>query len=170
MTTLYRALNISWVFVLSGVLISAYLYQVIRQEGPCPLCLLQRLGMLGISIAILLNLRFGIKPEHYALAILSALGGGAVSLRQIILHICPQFPTFGSPVLSYDLYVWALIVFICSILAAAVLLILYGFSSHKYTPPVWSIWEKITFGLVTFLTAGNVVTTFLECGFSACSD
>ena len=168
MTVLYRALNILWIFVLSAVLMSAYAYQFIKSEEPCPLCLLQRLGMIGITIALLLNLRFGIKPEHYALSILAALLGRIVSLRQISLHVCPEFPTFGEPILGYDLYVWAFIVFTCSIFAAAAMLIFYGFSRHKETPPVWGIWEKIAFYLVVFLTVGNLITTLMECGFSSC--
>jgi hypothetical protein len=168
MATFQRILNILWLFVLCGVLLSGYGYQLIKHEEPCPLCLLQRLGMIGVSIGILLNLRFGIRPEHYGLSILSALLGRIVSLRQISLHVCPEFPTFGSPVLGYDLYVWAFIVFTCSVFAAATLLIIYGFSRHKEISPVWGFWEKLSFTLVALLTGANIITTWLDCGFSAC--
>jgi len=168
METLQRILNVLWVFVLCGVLLAAYGYQFLKHEIPCPLCMLQRLAIIGIATGVLMNLRFGIRAEHYGLALLSALVGYTVSLRQISLHICPQFPTFGEPVLGYDLYVWAFIVFTCSILAAAILLILFGFFNHGAEQPVWGRLQKTAFGLVCLIVLVNIVTTLLECGFSAC--
>jgi disulfide bond formation protein DsbB len=168
MVALQRILNRLWIFVLCGVLIGAFSYQIIESEEPCPLCLLQRLGMIGIATALLLNLRFGIKVEHYGLAILSALIGRIVSLRQISLHVCPQFPTFGQPVFGYDLYVWAFIVFTCSVFAAAVLLIVFGFSGNRDVHPVWNGWDKLAFAAVFLITLANIFTTFMECGLSPC--
>ena len=87
---------------------SGFGYQLITHEDPCPLCLLERLGMIGIGVGALMNLRFGLRVEHLGLSLLAAFAGRLVSLRQIALHVCPEFPTFGSPVLGFDLYVWAL--------------------------------------------------------------
>jgi disulfide bond formation protein DsbB len=165
-----RILNRLFIFVLCGILLSAYLYQFIERAEPCSLCLLQRLGMIGVATAILMNLRFGIKVEHYGLAILSALMGRIVSLRQIGLHVCPEFPAFGKPVLGFDLYVWAFIVFTCSIFACAVLLILYGYSKHHEHHPTWGVFEKIAFWLVVLITFGNVINTLIDCGLTTCID
>lgn len=166
--TLQKVLNALFIFVLCFVLLSAYFYQFSQQEDPCPLCLLQRLGMIGIIVALLMNLRFGIKVEHYGLAILSALVGRLVSLRQIGLHVCLQFPTFGVPVFGYDLYVWALIVFTCSTFACAVLLILYGYAGHQEYLPSWNHFEESTFTFAGLVIFANIVTTFLECGLGPC--
>lgn len=168
MATLQRILNIVFILVLCAVLLAAYSYQLIKREEPCPLCLLQRLGMIGIATALLMNLRFGIKVEHYGLAILSALLGRIVSLRQISLHVCPQFSTFGEPVLGYDLYVWAFVVFTCSIFACATFLIMYGYAKDCKYLPVWNTLEKLTFASVTFITLANIATSLTECGLSAC--
>lgn len=168
MANLQRILNVLFIYVLCGVLLSAYAYQFLKHEEPCPLCLLQRLGMLGIILGLLMNLRFGIKTEHYGLSILSAVIGRFVSLRQISLHVCPQFATFGEPVLGFDLYVWAFIVFTCSIIAIAILLILFGFTRHQEFKPVWGSWEKLGFTVTTLLVLGNIITSFMDCGFSAC--
>lgn len=168
MARFQRIANLLFVYILSLVLLGAYAYQYIKQEDPCPLCLLQRLGMIGVGAAILLNLRFGIKVEHYGLAILSAMVGRFVALRQISLHICPQFPTFGEPVLGFDLYVWSYIVFNCSIFASAVLLILYGFSKEHEEPPSWELGEKSAFYSLTFIALANVITALIECGLSLC--
>lgn len=169
MLTLQRVLNLLFIFVLCGVLFGSYFYQYLKSEEPCPLCLLQRLGMIGVILAILMNLRFGIKVQHYGLAILSALLGRIVSLRQISYHVCPEFPAFGEPVLGFDLYIWSFIIFTCSIFACAVLLIIYGFSQQKQPPPTWGAFERFVSIIVALLIAANVVTTYLECGFTACS-
>jgi len=165
-----RIFNLLFIYVLCGVLLGAYSYQIIKLEEPCPLCLLQRLGMIGIATALLMNLRFGIhKVEHYGLAILAAVVGSMVSLRQIVLHICPQFTTFGEPVLGLDLYVWAFIVFACSILACAILIMIYGFTSHQDHQPNWGRAENIAFGLVALITLGNIFVSFVDCGLSPLS-
>lgn len=169
MMTFQRILNALFILVLCAVLLGAYFYQFTKHEEPCPLCLLQRLGMIGIAVALLMNLRFGIRVQHYGLAILSALLGRIVSLRQIALHVCPEFPTFGEPVFGFDLYVWAFIVFSCSIFAAAVLLILFGYTKPREYQPTWGSMEKFAFGLVTLITVANIITTFMECGFTHCA-
>jgi heme O synthase-like polyprenyltransferase len=120
-------------------------------------------------VAVLLNLRFGLRSEHYGLALLTSVGGGAVSLRQILLHVCPQFPTFGFPVFGYDLYVWAFIVFTCSVLGAAILLIVHGFSHHKDPILQWDHWGQSAFWLIVLVVLVNLVTIIQVCGLSACA-
>ena len=168
MVNFQRVLNILFILVLSFVLIGSYLYQYLNHEEPCPLCLLQRLGMIGIASALLLNLRFGIKVQHYGLAILSALVGCLVSLRQMGLHVGTDSPYLGEPVFGFDLYVWAFLVFTCSIFSCALLLIIHGFSKTREYLPTWNRLEKLIFGLIFLITLGNIITTFLECGFTSC--
>jgi len=125
--------------------------------------------MIGVALAVLLNLRFGFKEEHYGLAILVSLFGMGTALRQIALHVCPQFSTFGEPVLHYDLYVWAFIVFICSMLAASILLIIRIFTNDKRVHAAWSFWDKLALALIFFLAFANTISTLAECGVSACT-
>jgi hypothetical protein len=120
--------------------------------------------MIGVAIALLMNLRFGIRVQYYALAILSALSGRLVSLRQISMHVCPEFPTFGEPVLGLDLYVWAFIVFACSIFACAILIILYGYSKAHETHVIWGTGEKTAFWLVVTITTANTINTLVDLG------
>jgi disulfide bond formation protein DsbB len=164
----YR-LNALFIIVLGLVLMSAFGYQAITHEAPCPLCLLQRLAMLGIAVGCMMNLKFGVQAAHYGLMLLSVLFGGIVSLRQISLHVCPQFPTFGEPVLGFDLYVWSLFVFGCSILAISALLYMYGLNKDKeQSKPKTSIFHQISFVFILLITLAEVITTFNLCGFSAC--
>ncbi len=158
MSHLQKYANILWICVLCAVVLSGSVYQILFHENPCPLCLLERLGMLGTATAVLLNLRFGMRARFYALAILASIAGRFVSLRQIVLHICPQFPTFGRPVLGLDLYVWAYIVFNCSVIAAAVLQIISSFTGYEEKQPSWDIWSKMCFGILVCTLLINLIS------------
>lgn len=159
-------LNALMVIVLVGVLYTAFSTQFINDMEPCPLCLLQRVGMIGAGIGALCNLRFGIRPMHYGLSLLSCLFGAFVSLRQIALHVCPGFPTFGYPFLGLSLYTWALLVFGSTIFAISLLLIIFPGEKprlKKLTP-----FAHIAF-LLLFLDAGiNVFNVLYACGLGAC--
>jgi disulfide bond formation protein DsbB len=161
-------LNALFILVLCLVILGGYTYQYTTMEQPCPLCLLQRLAMIGVAVGPLFNLLFGMKMPHYALSLISCILGGSVAIRQITLHICPQFSTFGHPVLGFDLYVWSLFVFVTSVFAIAVLLMLYGSGKYKEAKEKSSLFSKICIGLLAFVTLANVVTTFIECGISLC--
>lgn len=165
---LVRFLNVLLALILMGTLSGAYYQQYFKHELPCPLCMLQRLAMFSIAIGALLNLRFGIRPQHYAVSLLGAFFGASVSLRQIALHVCPGFPVFGIPVFGLALYTWAFIVFCCSILGIILLLFLYSPVEKKVVHI--SLLEKITFCIVFVLLLANFITTFDECGLGFCSD
>jgi disulfide bond formation protein DsbB len=168
MVAFQRFLNLLFIYTLCAVLLGSYAYQYIRSEEPCSLCLLQRLGVIGMMAALLLNVRFGIKVQHYGLVILSALLGRMVSLRQIGLHVCPEFPTFGEPVLGFDLYVWSFIVFSASIFASAILIILYGVTKNQEFAPRFGVGSKFAFWVVFLTVISNFLTTFMECGLTPC--
>lgn len=142
-----RIFNILWILVLGAVLISAFIYQCILDVHPCPLCLLQRACMIGIAAGALMNLRFGMQPAHYGVCLLFALLGKIVALR--------QYGAFKQPILGYDLSIWSNAVFSCSMVAAAVLLILY-----RATPATWHIAEKVTYSLVVLVTLLNLLCYF----------
>lgn len=93
-------------------------------EAPCPLCLLQRAALVNIGIALFMNFRYRNKASHWALAILSACAGSAVSLRQILLHI--NSPTgFGSAIFGLHMYTWSFIAFATTIVGSAIMLLIY---------------------------------------------
>ena len=169
MPALQRALNILFICVLCGALIGSFIYQFALDAPPCPLCLLQRISIIGIAIGLLMNLRFGIRVEHYGLSILSCLVRRTISLRQISLHVCHQLPNLKEPILGYDLFVWAFLIFTCSIFAIAVLLICLGFSKNETKKIPWGIWENFAFYLVVAITLTNIVITLKECGLSSCT-
>ena len=152
------------------VLIAAFGLQVLRNELPCPLCLLQRVFMCALAVGPILNLRFGPRPSHYALSMLAALGGAAVSVRQILLHILPGDPGYGSATFGYHYYTWAFILFAAALLLLSLMLLLdrqFGAAEPPMHPgPAARIAVLLAIGL----TAANILSTLAICGFDACPD
>ena len=116
-------LNVLALYAVCGVLIAAYVVEFTREEFPCPLCLLQRIALTGMAAGLVMNLRFGLRPRHYGLILLAAAAGGVFAVRQILLHIAPGDPGYGSTVLGYHYYTWCAIVFAIAIVATAIVLL-----------------------------------------------
>ena len=163
------ALNIIALGAVALVLVAAFAAQLLLHELPCPLCLLQRIMFALLAIGPVLNIRFGPRPSHYALSLLVAVGGAVVSTRQVLLHIMPGDPGYGTALLGYHYYTWALIGFVAAIaLIAAVLT-----SDRQFEPapqPVTGTMARVAVWLVIGLVTLNVASTFVECGLAACAD
>src|SRR5215831_8680904 len=82
------------------VLAIAFAAQLLLGELPCPLCLLQRVQFALLAVGPILNIRFGPRPSHYALSLLTAIGGAVFAARQILLHITPGDAGYGSVLLG----------------------------------------------------------------------
>jgi disulfide bond formation protein DsbB len=165
-------LNALSLYAVALVLAVAFAAQLVLQELPCPLCLLQRIQFAVLAIGPILNVRFGPRPSHYALSLLAAMAGAAFSARQVLLHILPGDAGYGTALFGYHYYTWALIAFAAAIvLLAAILLFDRQFEEDKAVlPATGSAFAQAAVWLVIALTAANVVTTLLECGFGACAD
>ena len=164
-------LNAIALYAIALVLTVAFAAQILLHELPCPLCLLQRVPFALLAIGPILNVRFGPRPSHYALSLLSAVAGAVVSTRQILLHILPADAGYGSALLGYHYYTWALIGFVTAIVLLGVVLLFdrqfddgpaQGRSAGRFAQA--AVW------LVIALTALNLVSSLLECGFGACAD
>jgi disulfide bond formation protein DsbB len=162
------ALNGLGLIAVSAVLAAAFAVQLVMGELPCPLCLLQRAGFIVIGLAFLLNVRFGIRPAHYSVALLGALAGAAVAGRQVLSHINPGSAGFGSPLLGLHLYTWAFLGYCAAILAVAAMLALPGRDRGE----TWSdgpAWVKAAAGFFAIVVFGNLASTLLQCGFGPCA-
>lgn len=154
--------------ILSGVMLAAFGVQFIYKEEPCPLCLLQRLGMIAVSAGALLNVRFHPRAVHYGLMLLGSVFGGFVALRQISLHVCPGMPAFGLPVLGLSLYTWSFIVFVCCIAAVSLLLFIHRpYGDERELPPLNGL-EKFALGFALLIAFGNAVAALMQCGLGVC--
>jgi disulfide bond formation protein DsbB len=164
------ALNALALYAVALVLVIAFAAQLFLHELPCPLCLLQRIQFALLAVGPILNIRFGPRPSHYALSLSVAALGAAVAMRQILLHIVPGDPGYGSALLGYHYYTWAFIGFAFAIvLIAAMLLFERQFDGDPLQPEP-GVFARAAVWLVIALTALNVIATLLECGFAACPD
>jgi disulfide bond formation protein DsbB len=164
-------LNALGLYAVALVLLVAFSAQLVLHELPCPLCLLQRILFALIAVGPMLNVRFGPRPSHYALSLLAAAVGAAVSSRQILLHIMPGDPGYGSALIGFHYYTWAFIGFAAAIVLIAVMLLFDGqFEGDEALPIEPGAFARAAAWLVIGLTALNVVATLLECGFAACPD
>lgn len=173
---LFRLVNLIALVALLGVLTGSLDLQIVVGEQPCPLCLLQRSGMIGLAVGPIMNLLWGMRPAHYAVSILAAFAGGAASTRQILLHIAtPGDPGYGPAVAGFHLYTWAFITFAVGAAGCAALLL---FSSQFTLGDTGVLRRKgplriasMTVVVWTFVYLIIIAVTVLpECGLGMCPD
>ncbi len=161
-----RTLNALEAFILGVIVAGALSIQFFMHEKPCPLCLLQRLAMICIGASVLLNTKYGPEKKHYGLALLSAIFGGFIALRQIALHACPGFPKFGVPFWGLSLYTWSFIIFASTVAFNG--LLLFFFKRKKLVTPMnW--FGHLVFWLLIVVSLINIAGTIAECGFGPCA-
>ena len=149
-------------------LLAAFFFQLGLGEIPCPLCMLQRVGLMFVGLGFAMNLRFGPSAVHYAVVILSAMVGAGVSLRQILLHIAPNDPGFGSAIFGYHMYTWGFVAFMGSIVFSAVMLFVDRDQLSGPGQLVRTTIGTVLIALLVLLSAGNVASDVLTCGFAPC--
>jgi disulfide bond formation protein DsbB len=155
------------IYMVALILIAAFYFQITLSELPCPLCLLQRVAFVALAVGPVLTLRHGPKPSHYGLTVIAALLGAAIAGRQILLHIGPSDPGYGSAIMGYHFYTWAFLCFTAAILASAALFL----SDRQFAvaaPPALGRFEKGAVLLIVVVTLFNATGALLECGFAWC--
>src|SRR5437588_8510317 len=100
-------LNALSLYAVALVLAAAYAAQFILHELPCPLCLLQRILFAGLAVGLILNIRFGPRPSHYAMSLLVAVAGAVASTRLVLLHIMPATPAMVRRCSAITIYLGA---------------------------------------------------------------
>jgi len=161
-----KILNALMIITLMFIVLGSLVVQFFYHEEPCPLCLLQRLAMLSIASAALLNIYSFPRKLHYGLILMAAFFGGFVALRHIALNICSSSP-FGNPLWGLSLYTWAFFTFVCVVLAVAIFLILFD-KNHRSTLMQVSTWHWVPLALLLFTALLNIYATWHRCGFNNC--
>jgi disulfide bond formation protein DsbB len=170
MAAFARILNALALLGVCGAMLYAFYWQIVRGELPCPLCLLQRAALLAAGLGFLLNVRFGSSESHYGVVIVSSIAGAAFAARQILLHIVPDTGAYGSAVLGYHFYTWALAGFVVMIAFAGVMLFIeaqFVEGVHDLRP---SAGAQALGWLFVLVVLANAVSTLAECGFGPCPD
>ena len=164
-----RNINSLGVLGIAIVLAIGFAIQIIYDELPCPLCLLQRVGFVLVMFGFMLNVIKGLKFRHYGIVIIGALFGASVALRQILLHIVPGTGTYGSPIFGLHPYTWSFIFFAATLLAVALLLLV---SHPRCTEQTFTVnkAERAICWVAIIVTGLNAVAAFLECGPLVCPE
>lgn len=159
-----------------GILSTAmFWFQFAQGEFPCPLCITQRMAMmlacLGPLYVVARALRgtssLATLATGSGIAILGAVLGMAMSGRQVLLHIAPGDPGYGTAVLGMHLYTWALVSFAVVLVFCAAMLVL-----GRWVVPVAPagraarvlVWAVVALFLLT--VAINAVVVFAEAGWN----
>jgi disulfide bond formation protein DsbB len=155
-----------------AVLIGAFVIQFGYKEMPCPLCLIQRMCMILAALGpayVLVEGRsrhahgLSIMGSGFGMSILAAVGGMAVSARQVLLHIAPGDPGYGAPVMGMHLYTWALVVFVAVIVVSG-LTIMFQPTLELPRSQRMRWLTRLTLGLFALVIAANAVSALLEAG------
>jgi disulfide bond formation protein DsbB len=168
---LSRLLNALGLVAISTVLALAFVDQLWFRDLPCSICILQRAGFFAAGFGIALNLIFGPKPSHYGIAIIGAITGGAISMRQILQHIVPGTGHYGNDVFGLHLYTWAFIAFAAIVLGCAIML-LDDRQFSRAEPMSVRLKALPLSALLLFLALAiaNVFATIGLCGAGLCPD
>lgn len=100
-TTFVHLINQVGLLGICVALVVAFYYQLVRHELPCPICLLQRAGLIIAGFGFLFNLCFGLRGIHYGMVIIGSILTGVMASRQICLHIMPGDTGYGWITLLY---------------------------------------------------------------------
>jgi disulfide bond formation protein DsbB len=168
--SLSRTLNALFVLVVCGILLGAFGVQFVAGELPCPLCLLQRLAMLGVGFGAMLNVVYGSRPRHYGVALASAIFGGIVAGRHILLHILPGSEPYGSAFYGLHLYTWSFLAFVGTGMVLSVML-MFDKPSVEATDgsrTELGLLAKLALSLLIAIAAANFIGALLLCGLGTC--
>ncbi len=154
-----------------GANLMALFYQYYFNEIPCPLCLLQRVGLFFIAFGAAMNLKFGKNFKYDFIIIISSLYGLAVATRQVLLHIMPGDPGYGSEFLGLHFYTWNDIISLGFIIMILMYPLFKKITLDECVSKI-SLSKKIivdcSFALLMSLLVVNTVLVYFECGFEQC--
>ena len=157
---------------LAAILTVAMILQYAGGEIPCPLCLLQRVAMLGVCFGIIRHFRHAYDARNIGIGLVWALFLLMVSVRQVLLNIVarPGHAYPGSAVLGLHMPVWSVVIAFAILATLATTLALFdGTRSIDTRPPPWIRWIGDLAGLyVIALCLINLVSAILQCGIGAC--
>jgi disulfide bond formation protein DsbB len=174
---LIKALSVIEAAGIVVIILMAFCFQFLMDEIPCPLCLLQRLGLLGIGVGFLLNMRFHVRPSHYSLSLLSAVLTSFISLRQIALHVTDPLG-YGSKILGMHMYSWVFVIAMLAIIYIAIVMSYPEQYEIRQKPQEISearnsiirILTHLIYIIFFLIIVANVASTFFECGLHQCPD
>ena len=159
--------------VVAAILTTAMVMQYAYGELPCPLCLLQRVAMLGVCFGLMQNFRNGFSDRNLGYSLLFAVFLLVVSVRQTLLDIYPRpgHDYVGSAILGLHMPVWSIVIALALITAFALKLCVIGTEDGARPPERTSTFGRLAtlvslyVIVVALVNFGSVV---LQCGLGQC--
>jgi disulfide bond formation protein DsbB len=162
-------------FVIAGILTAAMFLQYAKGELPCPLCLLERVAMLGVCFGIMLDFRRGFSYQNTGFSLLFAIVLLVVSVRQSLLDIYPRpgHEYIGSAIFGIHMPVWSIIIALTLLTSYAIKLAILGDDEYlreadvSEFPAIRRIADILSIYVIAICLI-NLVSVVLQCGFGEC--
>lgn len=162
-------------FVIAGILTAAMTLQYANGELPCPLCLLERVAMLGVCFGIMLNFRHGFSYQNTGFSLLFAIVLLVIAVRQSLLDIYPRpgHEYIGSAIFGIHMPVWSIIIALCLLTAYAIKLAILGGDEYLRQAEVaeFPAIRKLASALsvyIILICVVNLTSVILQCGLGEC--
>lgn len=156
------------ILVLGLILSGAFAFQILDQELPCALCVMQRMGLYAIGYGLVLNLLKERTEVHYLLVIAASLINSTIALLQVVLHIVPGSGSFGAAIMGMHMYTWNFVISLLFIVYSLIAgLSINGFAVNKLSNKP-SVGIKVIIGFFVFTLIANIISAFIECGPHLC--
>jgi len=159
--------------MIAAVLTAALFMQYARGELPCPLCLLQRVAMLGVCFGLMQNIRSGFSDRNMGYSLLFSVFLLVVAARQTLLDIYPRpgHEYVGSAVLGLHMPVWSVLIALALITAFAIKMIVVGTEGVTRPAQRRSVFERVAVAAslyVIAITLVNFGSVVVQCGLGEC--
>lgn len=161
--------------VIAAILTAAMVLQYVWGELPCPLCLLQRVALLGICFGIMQQFRNGFSYQNTGYSLLFAIFLLIVSVRQTLLDIYPRpgHEYIGSAVFGLHLPVWSILIALALLIAYALKLALWGGDEYLRDARLaeYPLIRKLATALSLYVIAIGLInfgSVVLQCGLGEC--
>lgn len=173
--SLHYAYMLCMLAVLAAILTAAMVFQYGYGELPCPLCLLQRLAMLGVCFGIILQFRSGFSYQNVGISLLFTVFLLIVSVRQTLLDIYPRpgHEYIGTAIFGIHMPVWSVLIATALFFGFALQFILFGNTVDQHKQPVakFPTLKIVAAALSLYVVAIGVInfgSVGVQCGFGQC--
>lgn len=174
-TRLHFLYLLGMMLVTAAILTAAMVLQYAYGELPCPLCLLQRVAMLGVYFGIMLQFRTGLAFQNSGIMLLFAIFLLIVSVRQTLLDIYtrPGHEYIGTAVFGLHMPVWSILIALALITATAVQMLVWGGSHYRKGArvkpfPLIRAGAIILSLYVVAIGVINMASVYVQCGVDEC--
>lgn len=170
---LNEAFMLGMIAAIAGILTAAMVIQYAYGELPCPLCLLQRVAMLGVCFGIMQSFRTGFSDRNLGYSLLFSVFLLVVASRQTLLDIYPRpgHEYVGSAVLGLHMPVWSVLIALALITAVAVKLCVVGTEDGARPPDRKSLVGRLAAVISLYIIAValiNFASVVVQCGLGQC--